>query len=427
MTPSETAIERLVGEIKGGRCVAFVGAGFSAPLCRTWSELLSAVAAEAADARVRAEVDALLARGTGRDHEVAAQILEDTFAKRDTAKLLDLVRRHTHKPGVSPEEDARMKRRRDLLLGIPFAAILTTNFDDVLPGRVLDAETYGELLRESDRRWLETRFWRKTGPASVLKLHGDLRGDEGITLSRRGYRARLYSERGYLEVLRSVFLTKTVLFIGSSFGDEYINELRSEALAYVGQRTGTEALAYAIVPDLSEAICAHYERHEGVRVFTYDSRGGTDHSAVDAVLAGLHARTHPAKVMGPRLSGKHILWVDPNDRNNAKGRAYLDDAAEGFCTIELAASPEQAVARLASERCDLVITRWGHHEGREPDAVRLLDAMRRKDLRAPVVVFASGDHAAENRETALRLGALEYTSDWETLFEVIDRRFGPPP
>ena len=42
-------------------------------------------------------------------------------------------------------------------------------------------------------------------------------------------------------------------------------------------------------------------------------------------------------------------------------------------------------------------------------------------------MFASGSHADENREVALRLGALEYTSSWEVLFEVIDRRFGPPP
>jgi hypothetical protein len=41
----------------------------------------------------------------------------------------------------------------------------------------------------------------------------------------------------------------------------------------------------------------------------------------------------------------------------------------------------------------------------------------------PVVVFASGDHVDENREVALRLGALEYTFAWDTLFAVIDRRF----
>ncbi len=427
MIQGEPAVDRLVEEIRSGRCVAFVGAGFSAPVCRRWPELLRAIANDAADEQVRAEVEALLARGTGRDHEVAAQILEDAFARHETARLLDVVRRHTRRSDVRADDDARMKRRRDLLLGIPFAAILTTNFDDVLHGRVLDRETYGELVRQADRRWLETRFWRKAGPAPVLKLHGDLRGETGITLSRRGYRTRLYAEPGYLAVLRSVFLTKTLLFIGFSFSDEYLNELRSEALAYVGQESRTPTLAYAVVPDMPEAICAHYERHEGVRVLTYDSRGGADHHSVDELLAALHARTHPAKVMGPRLSRKRILWVDPNDRNNAKGRAYLDDAAEGLCTIELAASPEQAVARLMSGTYDLVITRWGHDEGREPDAVRLLDAMRRKDARVPLVVFASGAHAAENRETALRMGALEYTSDWDTLFEVIDRRFGPPP
>lgn len=41
----------------------------------------------------------------------------------------------------------------------------------------------------------------------------------------------------------------------------------------------------------------------------------------------------------------------------------------------------------------------------------------------PVVVFASGDHAEENREAALRLGALEYTFTWDGLYAVIDRRF----
>jgi hypothetical protein len=53
--------------------------------------------------------------------------------------------------------------------------------------------------------------------------------------------------------------------------------------------------------------------------------------------------------------------------------------------------------------------------------------MRQAHRRVPVVLFSSGDFAERNREVALRLGALEYTSQWETLFEVIDRRFGPPP
>jgi len=52
--------------------------------------------------------------------------------------------------------------------------------------------------------------------------------------------------------------------------------------------------------------------------------------------------------------------------------------------------------------------------------------MRQRDIRVPVVVFASGDHADQNREAAFQLGALEYTSRWDALFAVIDRRFSDP-
>lgn len=408
--------------------MAFVGAGFSAPVCRKWGELLVAISERSPEPSVREHVAALVQRGGGRDYEVAAQIVEDAFADADRSKLLEAVRGTTKKPIVTPEERETMKRRSDLLLGIPFAAILTTNFDDVLAGRVLDSETYGELLREADRRWLEKRFWKKSAHTPVLKLHGDLRGTKGITLSRRGYRARLYAEPGYLNVLRSVFLTKTLLFIGFSFNDEYLNELRSEAIAYLGTHATKAPLAYAIVPDMPPQMCAHFEKHEGVRLFTYDSGPArAEHGSVDALLEQLHEATSPTKIMGARLSGKRILWVDPSDRNNARGRAHLADASRNLCTIDLAASPDEATQRLATERYDLVITRWGHHPKSPPDAVVLLEAMRKMDARAPVVVFASGAFAEENRERALGLGALEYTSDWETLFEVIDRRFGPPP
>lgn len=427
------AWDRLIREIQAGRCVAFVGAGFSAPVCRRWGELLEAVAGEVGDAGVGEEVRALVKRGAGNDLEVAAQILEDAFAGAATSRLLEVVRTHTPKKTITPEEAAQMKRRRDLLLDIPFASILTTNFDDVLPGSVLDGETYGSLMRDVDQRWLESKFWmRRNEPArqtAVLKLHGDLRGDKGITLSRRGYRTRLYAEPGYLNVLRTVFLTKTILFIGFSFNDAYLNELRSEALAYLGKESATPTLAFALLPDAQLATQAHYARHEGIHVFSYSSNGGGDHTFVDDFLEKVHEKTNPTRVIGPRLKGKHILWVDRNPQHNVRGHAFLESAAHGLCKSDLVLTPEEALERLQAPdaKYDLVITRWGHHHKRDADAVVLLKAMRREGVEVPSVVFASGDFGDENRERALRLGALEYTSHWETLFEVIDRRFGPRP
>jgi CheY-like chemotaxis protein len=318
-----------------------------------------------------------------------------------------------------------MDRRRTLLTEIPFAAILTTNFDDELQGEVLDGSTYATLLRDAGTRWLERRFWKRS--SRVLKLHGDLHRGTGVTLSRRGYRTRLYSEPGYLHVLRSVLLTKTVLFLGFSFTDEYLNELRSEVLSYLARDAETPTLAYALLADVPPVQQAHYRLHERIQVFGYDSHGGRDHGGFDAFLRELHARTNPAAVLGRRLLGKRILWMDPATHRNEPGRQLLARAAEERCTIDTVATPDEAMARLAAGAYDLVLSRWGHTPGGVPDAVTLLERMRRQDVRAPLIIFAWRQHAAENRERALRLGALEYVSTWETLFQLIDRRFGPPP
>ena len=425
----EWDLETLADEIVAGRCVAFVGAGFSAPVSRPWRELLIAVASEA-DGPVRAQVEGLLAANavTARSFEVAAQLLEDTFKEAPTEHLLAKLARHTGRPTIAESTKQAMHDRKRRLLEIPFSAILTTNFDEQLGGAVLDAATYGDVLREGGRRW-----WNAWGhDPRVYKLHGDLQGDAGVTLSRRGYRTRLYTEPGYLHVLRSLFLTKTVLFIGFSFTDEYLNELRSECLAYLAREGKTPTLAYALLNDVPEAIRNHYRDHEGIEVFDYDTKGVAEadqHAPFDRFVELLHERTNPAAVLGRRLAGKRILWVDPTDRND-RGHEFLRRAAKGTCTIDTARSPADAMTRMhAGDPCnyDLVITRWGHHRDAPADALVLLEAMRSGDRRAPVVIFASGNHAEENRERALRLGALEYTAGWETLYRVLDSRFGGPP
>lgn len=171
----------------------------------------------------------------------------------------------------------------------------------------------------------------------------------------------------------------------------------------------------------------HYRDHEAMHVFAYETQDNRDHSGFDDFLSRLHAKTSPAAIMGQRLAKKRILWVDPSKDRNAKGRKYLEEATRGLCAIDLAESPDEAIGQLtAAAAYDLVITRWGHHPRRAADAAALLEMMRKHDVRVPAVVFASGDHAGDNREAALRLGALEYTSDWDTLFAVIDRRFSGP-
>jgi hypothetical protein len=157
-------MDALAAEVIAGRCVAFVGAGFSAAVCRLWSALLAAVATEVKSTEVRAHVEALLAERNARAYEMAAQILEDAFKNSPTDDLLQALRRHTRRTDVSSGDQERMNRRRALLTEIPFAAILTTNFDEELEGDVLDGTTYATLLRDSGARCSAPRCSRTSRP-----------------------------------------------------------------------------------------------------------------------------------------------------------------------------------------------------------------------------------------------------------------------
>ena len=68
----------------------------------------------------------------------------------------------------------------------------------------------------------------------TIKLQGDATGhvdQNPIVLSTRSYRGRIHSIPHYATFLKTVFATKTVLYLGFLFSDHDINEVRSEVLA----------------------------------------------------------------------------------------------------------------------------------------------------------------------------------------------------
>jgi DNA-binding NarL/FixJ family response regulator len=87
--------------------------------------------------------------------------------------------------------------------------------------------------------------------------------------------------------------------------------------------------------------------------------------------------------------------------------------------------PESALQSIARDGADLVVTHWGHGLAPNGDstAEHVLSEVRSRDLRAPVVVFASGSHADDNKRASMALGATGYEFEWEGLFREIERIF----
>ena len=436
--------EQLKSEILRGNCVAFVGAGFSAPAVPDWDTLLTQMAANGnVPFNIRERITRLLSFDQGSlrgvfDREAAAQILRETLGEKFVDVLSGIIRRQD-KSGMK-----LMEERKRLLYEIPFQSILTTNFDHILPGMAGNPDTYRESLRKSREPWFNLFSWDTSGSpngnqrkSDVVKLHGDIdkigsveNGE--IILSRTDYRRLLFEDSRYTNFLKALLATRTVLFLGFSFSDAYLNLIRSEILALL-KHEPDEPLAYAIVENLDQDEADFLVEHEGVQPLIYNSGGG-DHSGFDRYLEEIHSETAPARILGKLLQGKNVMWMDPHPDNNAYGTTLIRRSSSSGCNVHECSNPQDALEALSRGSFDLVISHWGHQQNVKTDgsrganAIELLTGIRTRGIEVPVIVFASPDieHAPQNRLKALSLGAFEYTWTFTDLFSSIERIYGQP-
>jgi hypothetical protein len=282
-----------------------------------------------------------------------------------------------------------------------------------------------------------------------VQLHGTLGQDSALVFTRSQYRRRLYASPAYLTALKALLATSTVLFMGYSMRDAYLNELRAELVeafhtgdaAAARPRTRSaelrRPLAWAVLEDVSEVASDYYERHESLGVIPYRTGPeGTDHAGFDVILAAIYGETNPVHRLGQLLRGRRLLWLDPSPEHNALGRRLLTEAVrevEGAeygvarHLTEVASLDEAMQAMEDPAGFDLVLSHWGHGAG--PDGVangesllRAVASWRADGRRAPpVMIFAGAGHEAENRKRALQLGAIGFTSDWSRLMSMIER------
>jgi hypothetical protein len=419
--------DELVRAVREGECVAFLGAGFSAPVVPGWKELLEGIAGKL-KAEPRREVLELLAGAShALDFEAAAEILRSGLGRvgfdRAVADALRKTRAGQH----------TMESRLRAIAEIPFAAVLTTNADAYLRGVPPAPETYGRLLRP-DRRWWSEASWMPGASAQfVVKLHGDVEDPERnpLVFSRSDYRERVYGTRGYGQFLRALVATRTILFVGVSFTDAYLNEIRSEVLSVIGR---DHRVGYAISNDVPAQKQAFFRDHEGIEILPYETRpapgGGREGwEGADAWLDALREKTSTRAMLGSVLAGKRVIWLDPEPENNAEGRKLmLEVAQQRGLDLQSPRTVAEALAAAKAKPSDLVLTRFGGQPGSSlfesfVQGFRALPA----DLQAPVLVFAGVGDAARRRQLVYKLGGLGYVCSWPELFREIYRTLADEP
>src|SRR5262249_33022472 len=129
------------------------------------------------------------------------------------------------------------------------------------------------------------------------------------------------------------------------------------------------------------------------------------------------ARTVESAIAAPsgqRITGRSILWVDDKPANNDYERRALSPLG---IDVTNALHTEPALAQLGAARYDPIVSDMARPSGRRA-GYGLLEALRKRGDKTPVLIYTSSNAPEHKREAADR-GAQGATNDPLELLELV--------
>jgi hypothetical protein len=214
----------LLDDIEAGKCLPFVGAGFSlnarlptGKIMPAWPELTAHLAS----------IGRLALDSSG---PTVASEFEKRFGR---VQLIEAIRKALHTGTAEPGDAHRS------FVELPFDTIYTTNFDLLLE----DAFTAVKRPFRSLVGELQMPFHGGPLTTSIVKMHGDLRHEEHVIVTREDYERYLDTYPVIATHLSALLITKTAIFIGYSLSDPDFQHVRQVVRSRLGK---FERMAYVL-------------------------------------------------------------------------------------------------------------------------------------------------------------------------------------
>ncbi len=241
-----TIPSELIESIKKGECILFVGSGISSIVKRknkkplpTWKNFLLELLSYAKQKNVifwngSDEIEDIINKG---NYLLAAQELQECLTLGEFSDFLNL---------LFLDEGVKPSKTHKELIKIPFRAILTTNYDNLLEG-AYSIENEGKMcikFIQEDLNKISSPLRNKK--FFLFKIHGDSARPDSIVLGSRSYNHLLFRSPEYLHFIETLFTTHTVLFVG--FGGSDIDfDFINNRLSTIYSRTLNKH--YILLPD----------------------------------------------------------------------------------------------------------------------------------------------------------------------------------
>jgi hypothetical protein len=218
----------LIDDIGAGKCLPFVGAGFS----------LNATLPPGKQMPDWGMLTEYLAEITHVPAELGGLKIASAFEKKfGRVQLIEAIRKALNIGYIKPGEAHKS------FVDLPFDTIYTTNFDLLLEDAFTNIhKPFRSLVGDK-----QISFHGGPFDINIIKMHGDLRHEEYIVITYEDYKNYLDNYPVIATHLSASLITRTPLFIGYSFSDPDFENIRR----VIKERLGKfERMAYVV--DLSK-------------------------------------------------------------------------------------------------------------------------------------------------------------------------------
>ncbi len=285
--------QELIAECALGDAVVYVGSGLSTPVgLPTWRPMVErlvdwAVERGAVDVKSAGTYRTALERGLV---DSVADSIANAIGIQSTV-LIDFMR------SLYTQPDLACTPVQKILPQIPFAGVLTTNFDTLLEQAYAEERTGFSVYTPHDTEGLLEAHTQRN--FYLLKLYGVIERPDTLLFSPASFKDMLADNLPFTLFMDGLLSSRTLLFVGSSLAgiEAYLSGL------FYRPPSGSSRLHFALVNtvgDVEKVQAENLERRYNIRVIPFQTRG--DFAEVEAFLTTLRDEVRQRDVQPATLA-----------------------------------------------------------------------------------------------------------------------------
>ena len=206
----------LVRELAARRCVLFIGSGVSAGSLndkglnvKTWSEFITEACGLVGDSHKKQEIEDLLKL---QNYLVA---LEGIKKYSNNADFRELLNSNFNDPSFNPNELHR------IIMDLDSRVVVSTNFDKLYENHCASTTATNGAGAFKVIQYSSTDLCDelKSDTRLIIKAHGSIDEVNRMIFTRSEYHTARAQNHGFYEILKALFMTNTVVFIGCGMQD----------------------------------------------------------------------------------------------------------------------------------------------------------------------------------------------------------------